>query len=720
MPGSRSSAGEADLVRSLQDRLHVCGLVLLASNATFVVIDLFIRPQEDDRIWLIRAIQVGAVVGGMLLTRMRAERRWLIGVGLATFAVVMVTMAAAWALRGDAEGLHLLAIVAALGAAALVPWGAWAQAACAVMAAAGVVLQLYWAAGAIALPSGLVGVALAVALLLSVAVARELERQRQRIHARERQRDEALAELAEGESRFRQAFDNAPIGMALVSPEGRWLKVNRRLCDIIGYSEEELLARDFQSVTHPEDLELDLGFVADTLAGRRDTYQMDKRYIHKQGRVVWVLLAVSLVRRPDGAPHYFVSQIEDVTGRVAAERDLQIARDEALAASKAKSEFLATMSHELRTPLGAMIGLAELLRDGDLDGEKREFVEIIHRSGIALLEIINDVLDLSKIEAGMVHVESAEFDIRAVLQDSCDLFAAEVRRKNLRLNVSVGADVPARARGDAGRLRQVLVNLVGNAVKFTMAGGIDVEARLAEHVGADMVIACTVRDSGIGIGEEHQRHIFDAFAQADPSTSRHYGGSGLGLAICRHLVGLMGGAIRLTSRLGQGTSVSFTLRLGAAAPAAEVEVQAVDGEDTLRSEPAPHGPSPRILVVEDHAANQEIIRRVLERLGYRVDVVGGGAAALNRLAAELYDAVLMDCAMPGMDGYQTTAELRRREADRGTRIPVIALTADVTAGARERCLSAGMDAYLAKPVRAALLDEQLRRWISRGPVAEPQ
>jgi len=546
---------------NIRARLRVGALLLLGSNAVFVVADLLLDRPPDVRLWIVRVLQVLVILAAFAGARLVRGRAALIGIGLAATVMILMTMAAAWTLRAEPRGMLLTASVTVLGAAALIPWGPWAQAVCAIAAGIAIAMQALASGGAAAMPESFAVLAVVMGLGVSVFFARELEHQRRLISGRQRQRDEALAELAESESRFRNAFDNAPIGMALVGPDGRWLKVNRRLCEIVGYEEEELLAKDFQSVTYPEDLDIDLALVRETLAGKRDRYQMNKRYVHKSGDVVWVLLAVSLVRRADGRPHYFVSQIEDVTARVEAERALEVARDRAVRASSAKSEFLATMSHELRTPLGAIIGMSDILKEGDLSAEQREFVDTIHRSAIALLEILNHVLDLAKIEAGMMQLDEADLDLRAVVQESADLFSAETRRKGLALVIDVGADVPAQLRGDPGRLRQVFVNLLGNAVKFTPAGEIAVEVRAEPARAGVVVVSCSVRDTGIGISEEHQERIFDAFAQADSATSRHFGGSGLGLAICRHMVERMGGTIALHSRIGEGTCVTFKVAL---------------------------------------------------------------------------------------------------------------------------------------------------------------
>lgn len=543
----------------LQARIRFSLLVLLFGNAVFFLVDIFARESFDPRIWPSRTLQVVAVAAYFVWLRKERARGILIAGTLLLGIVVYATMTFSWSIRSGAEGIRPAILATAFSTAALIPWGTWAQAASAALGGTAMLIHALATVGFAGFPPGPDAVATFLALGVSVLVARELQRQRDVAGKQHQKRAAAIVDLQESESRFRGAFDNAPIGMALVGSDGRWLKVNRRICDIVGYSERELLASDFQTITHPDDLDLDLELLRDTLAGRRDGYQMDKRYIHKRGHVVWVLLAVSLIRRPDGSPNYFVSQVEDVTSRVKAEQALAAARDEALRASQTKSEFLATMSHELRTPLGAIIGMADILSDTDLQEEQREFVDVIHRSSVALLDIINDVLDLSRIESGRIQLHESDIDVRKLVQESAELFRAEMQRRGLGFDATVDASIPQRVRGDEARLRQILINLIGNAVKFTHAGRVDVEVRGIPQDDGRIAIHGLVRDTGIGIAAEQQQRIFDAFVQADSTTSRAYGGSGLGLAICRHLTKWMGGGIEIESEVGVGTAVRFVV-----------------------------------------------------------------------------------------------------------------------------------------------------------------
>ncbi|HJT77345.1 MAG TPA: CHASE3 domain-containing protein, partial [Gemmataceae bacterium] len=397
----------------------------------------------------------------------------------------------------------------------------------------------------------------------------------QHVLTRHRRAEEALRL---GEERFRGAFDWAPIGMALVAPDGRWLRVNRSLCAIVGYAEAELLSLTFQAITHPEDLEADLQQTRQMLAGALRTFQMEKRYFHKQGHVVWVLLSVSLVHDAAGRPLYFVAQIQDVTARRRAEEELRRAKEAAEAASRAKGEFLANMSHEIRTPMNGVLGMTELLLDAEPSPRQREMLGVVKASAESLLGVINDVLDFAKIEAGKLDLAAADFRPRDVLDQTLRALALPARRKGLELAGSVHPDVPDCLVGDPDRLRQVLVNLVGNAVKFTERGEVVVEVRrvTTDHtdntdtkektlnegapgragavdpsgsslsvlsVPSVVELLFSVRDTGIGIPPDRLQAIFAPFVQADGSLTRKHGGTGLGLAIAADLVARMGGRV---------------------------------------------------------------------------------------------------------------------------------------------------------------------------------
>jgi two-component system sensor histidine kinase/response regulator len=805
------------------------------------------------------------------------------------------------------------------------------------------------------------------------------------------ERKRAEEALRQGEERFRGAFDSAAIGMALVSPDGRWIQVNRSLCEITGYCEAELLASDFQTITHPADLDADLDQVRRVLSGSVRSYGMEKRYLHKEGRIVWVRISVSLVRETNGEPLYFVSQVEDITPRVQAEEanrlskstlrslidssslrmgvvelhaddiyyvlgnlksaeslgqsveamegryasqlaipeevrrewighfrrcagseepirfeylsslrseprwmsailssiaatsetptrfsyviedvterknveeTLRQAKEAAEESTRAKSEFLANMSHEIRTPMNGIIGMTELALDTQLTRLQREYLELVRASADSLLTVINDILDFSKIEAGKLGLDCVAFDLRDLVSDTLRTLALRAHSKSLELAFEVAPDVPEALNGDPIRLRQILVNLVGNAIKFTQQGEVLTTVVVEPGEGDDVVVRFAVSDTGIGIPVAKQQSIFAPFEQADGSTTRRYGGTGLGLTISANLVALMGGQIGVESQVGRGSTFHFTARLNAefkgephrprkeppqledlpvlvvddnatnrrilveiltnwgARPTAvgggraaldalrsaagrgrpfvvilvDIMMPEMDGYSLIghiRDDPAldglailvltsagggqddlerlrslgvgaclnkpvrqselldtflkvlslaDDGPKTsdhaqeagaenqsaipcvaeglRVLLVEDHAVNQLMAVRMLEAVGHEVVVAANGRQALTAFDAGSFDLILMDLQMPEMDGFEVVEAIRERERRDGTHVPIIALTAHALKGDRERCLAAGFDGYLSKPIKTAELLESIEH--HRSPAAVPE
>jgi PAS domain S-box-containing protein len=658
------------------------------------------------------------------------------------------------------------------------------------------------------------------------AVARNITERKLLQEAIEREREQ-----------LRQIVTHAPVAMAMLDREGRHLAHSARWLRYLRTGDPSVVGRTVDEVWPgmPEKYRrvFERALAGEVVSEPEDALERD------DGTQVFLRWTVHPWREAGGA----------VAGVVLAVQSIDVlvrARQAALEASRLKSEFVANMSHEIRTPMNGVIGMTRLLLDTGLTPEQREYAEVIDQSGRALLEIINDILDFSKIEAGRIDIESVDFDLRRAVREVLGSFAEAAQAKGLELLCLIRHDVPNALVGDPGRLRQVLTNLVGNAVKFTEEGEVVLRVTLDESSEAAAVVRFEVRDTGIGIDPELRPRLFQSFVQADGSASRRYGGTGLGLAISKRLVSLMGGAIDVESRPGRGSTFRFTVRFERQAPEAaplsvptarlagrrvlvvddnatnrqilkqqlgywglrttavdsgtkalgallqaaagpaydiailDMKMPEMDGlalGRAIRDEPSlagvrlilltsfgqrGHGAeasrigisayltkpvdeadlydclvevlgegqrkkaprlvtrhslrelrppvAARVLVAEDNEVNQKVAVRILEKLGYRVEVADDGREALEACARTRYDAVLMDGQMPGTDGYEATRRIREGETG-GERLPIIAMTASAMKGDRERCLEAGMDDYVSKPVTPESLEAVLRRWV---------
>jgi PAS domain S-box-containing protein len=505
--------------------------------------------------------------------------------------------------------------------------------------------------------------------------------------------------LARRVREFRTLADNSPDLIARYDRQGRRTYANPALVRLLaGRSSDTAWTED---AAH---LQAALQEVAASGAKRR----CELRYRRPDGEPGWLDLRLCPETAKDGSVVSVLAIARDVTAAVVRREDLEgqvrrrtadleAATLKANAANHAKSEFLAVMSHEIRTPLNGVLGMTELLATTRLDAHQRRLVEAARMSGQHLLALVNDVLDLAKIEASELQLECEPLELALLAQEATAPFTAAAATKGLALGTEVAPGLPAQVRGDALRLRQILVNLLGNAVKFTPAGSVSLRIEAAPQGR----VRFEVSDTGIGIRPEALPHVFDAFTQADSSTARHFGGTGLGLTISARLVRMMGGEIEVESCPGQGSRFHFTLALAGvvAAPAAAPE-------------PVPAVAAPRVLVVEDSEVSLEVAIAMLGFHGVQADVARDGHEALARIGEHAYELVFMDCMMPGIDGFETVRRLRQLEQALGRTRPatVVALTANVSDADLQRCRAADMDDFVAKPVSLQAIGEALQRW----------
>jgi PAS domain S-box-containing protein len=510
-----------------------------------------------------------------------------------------------------------------------------------------------------------------------------------------RHRTAAERELARKSARLTMLFDHAPLAIVAIDDERRVEQWNQAAERLFGWRSEDVLGKPLPTVPPEKAAEaaalharLEAGEIIEGLETGRGC---------ADGRVLDVALYAARVQAPGEAPSLMCAYM-DLTERTRAERELAEARERAEQAARAKSAFLATMSHEIRTPMNGVLGMAQLLLDEGLPPAQREMVMTIHRSGAHLLEILNDILDYSKLDAGRLELEARPFDPVAEGRDVLALLGNAAQAKGLELRLEALPSLAPAYLGDAGRVRQIITNFVGNAIKFTATGA--VRLRLGPLPGGTG-FRLAVTDTGIGIPPEKQRAIFDKFTQGDTTTARRFGGTGLGLAICRDLATLMGGQVGVESQPGVGSTFWCELPLAAAEQPAghSTPVPLPPGASTIRL---------RVLVVDDNPVNRKVASLMLARLDCDVELAEDGAQAVARVEAEEFDAVFMDCHMPVLDGFAATRAIRALPGERG-QVPVIAFTASVTEEEQASCRAAGMQRVLGKPLTrgelAAVIEE---------------
>jgi PAS domain S-box-containing protein len=517
---------------------------------------------------------------------------------------------------------------------------------------------------------------------------------------------EATLALQAAESAYRTIFNATNDTIFIQDPrQGMIIDCNKQALELFGRPREELIGANPVQLSPPDhptfSPEQARRYIQAALEGEPQLFEW--LCARPDGTTFWA--EVSLRAAEINGRQRLLAVVRDITQRKQAALELQRTRDAAQAATIAKNEFLANMSHEVRTPLNGIMGLSQLLRTTNLTEEQAGYMDMLDGSARNLLALINDILDISKIEAGSLAIQQIPFSLSKLLREVAGMYEKLAAEKGIDFAIQQPDDLPPALVGDPLRLKQVLINLVGNAIKFTRQGVVSVHIHRLHNAAQGSRLRFEVRDSGIGMTPETLQKIFHPFTQADASTARIHGGSGLGLAICRRLSELMGGSIRAESRLGQGSRFIVELPFGQYAGTQD------DDQPEVSRPPLQLGPL-TILLVEDQEVNRTFVQRLLERQGYRITPAADGLMALDLLEREPYDLVLLDIQMPGMGGEEVLARLRQGEQTSREHLPVIALTAHALAGDRERLLESGFDGYISKPVQMDQLLAEMGRVVA--------
>ena len=524
--------------------------------------------------------------------------------------------------------------------------------------------------------------------------------------------------LRKSEESLRRYFDQPLLGMAISNPDKSWQDVNSCFCKMLGYSHSEMLQKNWEEMTHPDDLALNVCYFDRALAGEIEGYVMDKRFICKNGDIIYTSISAQCLRNLDKSVNSFVVMVQDISDRKQAEAQLLRTNEQLARATRMKDEFLANMSHELRTPLNAILGMTEALREqilGSINEKQLKALQTVERSGDHLLSLINDILDVVKIESGQIELDCALVNVTALCQSSLIFIKQQAQKKSIQLEIKLPRNLPDQLL-DERRIRQVLINLLNNAVKFTLEGGrITLEVTKQESqksLHTNDWIRFAITDTGIGIAPENIEKLFQPFIQIDSALNRQYSGTGLGLALVKQIVELHGGKVGLTSELGVGSC--FTIDLLYTSESSEMLMGKQLVIPSKFESPLTHQPTkiPLILIVEDNEINIITISGYLQAKGYRLIVAKNGQEAIALTKAHLPDLILMDIQMPVMDGLEAIQQIRL-DPDL-VNIPIIAMMALAMTGDRDRCIQAGADEYVTKPVKLKQLTNTIQQLLVKN------
>jgi len=528
---------------------------------------------------------------------------------------------------------------------------------------------------------------------------------------------EKIAEnkIVESENKIRVIFDNSPAAITFTDKDSRFISWNQFTEQLLGKEEKDLRMKTLSSLFTEKEWQR---VQAEIKSKKGSNYHLEAKVIGPGGKPIDIDLSVNILNDEKKRVIGAVNIMQDITEQKRNEQALLVAKQDAEEASKSKSLFLANMSHEVRTPMNTVLGMLDLTLDMDLSDEQKENLKTAKDAADNLLSLLNDILDLSRVEAGKINLEMIEINLRNIVKSVCKGMSLLAKKKDLDLVWNIDDNIPRFLVGDPVRIRQILVNLINNAIKFTFKGKIEVNVKLNSIKEDESEVLISVADEGIGISKDHIKTIFDVFTQADDSTTRRYGGTGLGLAICKRLVETMGGRLWVESEEMKGSTFCFT------APFKVVKKDSIpkdeDDSDDESGEKTSSKPAKEIsvLVAEDNIVNQKIAVKLIEKKGWNVKAVDNGQKVLDLLDQEDFDVILMDAQMPVLDGFDTTKMIRENEKNTGKRIQIIALTARVMADDKKKCLEVGMDGHVSKPIDRLQLYEAVEKAVKKGRLNE--